>query len=192
MQRDFFETHNQYSYYQLSYQYDNEFGKTMEDDDEMNNEFIQRFKGYVYNTKGQIESFSTFTLDSQDPIEQTKVEYSYNSAGQLVGEIDSKRNDLGVVTPYHYAYIEYDDLGRITGSTALNQDVAPTESEKASHKTIFAYNTAGQVTQITYPLNTADEVKGLKYEYDSTGRIENVMAAVGTTDKTLRQYSYNC
>lgn len=47
MQRDFFKTHNQYSYYQLSYQYDNEFGKTMEDDDEMNNEFIERFKGYA-------------------------------------------------------------------------------------------------------------------------------------------------
>ncbi len=153
------------------------------------------FKTYFYNTKGQVATITTSILDpnnSTNSIEQTKVEYTYNSLDQMIGEIDSQRNALGEMTAYHYEYFEYDSLGQMTGATALNQAAIPTVSQKDGHKTSYSYNAAGQVTEITYPLNSTDEVKGLKYIYDGNGRITEVKANLGTIDKTLRTYAYDC
>ena len=149
------------------------------------------FKSYVYNAKGLLTETATSKMVSGSPEEQTKVAYTYNSNNQISDETDYMLNSSNVMTPYHYAFYEYDGLGRMTGAIALNQEAAPTPAVKDSHRTSYTYNAAGQVTEITYPLNTADEVKGLKYNYDSNSRISTVVAIVGTTDKTLRTYTYD-
>jgi len=45
-QHDFFSEHKNYSYYQLNYRLNNHLGKTMSDDDTMNEEFYKRFQNY--------------------------------------------------------------------------------------------------------------------------------------------------
>jgi RHS repeat-associated protein len=153
------------------------------------------FKTYEYNSKGQLVSISTYIPNTQvpeEPIEQTRAEYTYNSDNQKTGEIDYKLNAQGAMTAHHYEYFEHDSLGRVSGVIALNQEAAPTPAAKESHKTSYSYNSAGQVTDITYPLNTADEVKGLEYVYDGVGRITEVNAKLGTETKPLRTYGYDC
>ncbi|WP_041445071.1 DUF1430 domain-containing protein [Syntrophobotulus glycolicus] len=45
-QSDFFSEHKDYHYYQLNYRVDNHLGKTISDDETMNQEFYQRFQNY--------------------------------------------------------------------------------------------------------------------------------------------------
>ncbi len=149
------------------------------------------FKSYEYNDKGLLTEVTTSKMVSGSPVIQTRVIYNYNSDNQLSDETDYMLNSSGEMAAYYYAFYEYNGLGRMTGAIALNQEAIPTTADKDSHRTSYLYNASGQVTEITYPLNTADEVKGLKYNYDSNGRITTVVAKVGTTDKTLRSYTYN-
>ncbi|TGE39612.1 hypothetical protein E4K67_00970 [Desulfosporosinus fructosivorans] len=58
-QGDFFSEHKDYSYYQLNYRVDNHLGKTISDDDMINQEFYKRFQNYSLQYNDLTANFSS-------------------------------------------------------------------------------------------------------------------------------------
>ena len=77
-QRDFFERHKDYSYYQLNYKIDNHLGKSDEDETYMNQKFYQRFQDqslqYVDLT-GNFDSHYPVLLSNRTAIKEIKSIY---------------------------------------------------------------------------------------------------------------------
>ncbi len=147
------------------------------------------YKEYTYDEKNLVINICTYYGDNDL---QTKASYTYDDNDRLEQEVDSKLDANGDMTPYHYVYYEYDGLGRLTSCSELNQTTIPETTDINSHKLTYAYDTIGNVSEINYPLASGDEVKGIKYSYNSAGQISTISAKIGIQEKTIRSYSYDC
>lgn len=91
-QRGFFETHKDYSYYQLNYKMDNHMGKAEEDDLSMNQEFYQRFQGRSLQYVDLTENFdSLYPVLLNNRTSMKEIESIYPSMAATVEKLTKEK-----------------------------------------------------------------------------------------------------
>jgi YD repeat-containing protein len=130
---------------------------------------------YVFDTSGNVLS-KTQHLDAQTPVTWS---YTYNSFGEVL----TAQDPLGVVTKN-----EYDSKGNLT---CTSPDSAATTCSNAAIKTKFAYNTLGQLTQITDPRDTTGAPMKTNIAYYASGSGAGMISTITDAQSKVTTYAYD-
>lgn len=97
-QKDFFENHKEYSYYQLEYKIDNNLGKTYEDNLFMNQQFYQRFQEKSLQYVDLTENFdSTYPVLLNNKTSIQEIENIYPSIAKAIQK--AKEEKIYILLP---------------------------------------------------------------------------------------------
>lgn len=144
-------------------------------------------KNHVVDANGHASDFTfdqltgdmltkTQHLDDGTPVTWT---YTYNSFGEVL----TAQDPLGVVTKN-----EYDVQGNLT---CTSPDSAATTCSNAAIKTKFAYNTAGQLTQITDPRDTTQVPIKTNITYVASGNGAGMIQTITDAQSNVTTYAYD-
>src|SRR3989344_78036 len=127
---------------------------------------------YIYNRQG-----SVITITNPD---NSKVQYGYNSAGQLETVQRNESGDAGF-TPV-VININYNSTGQIIYMSYQNGVVAAN---------IYDQNKLYRLTNKTTTNSTATKLQDISYAYDNNGNITQLIDASQTANKKTANYSYD-
>lgn len=148
------------------------------------------YKEYEYNKRNLLTNVEYFESDGKSIL---VTEYNYDTNDKLTLMIDYKMNG-NAKDAYHYTYYEYDDLSRLSTYSEVNSSSTPSESVINKNKISYSYDINDKVTDINYA-DSNDEVKGLKFEYNSDGWLMKIKAKVKRTfilgEADYREYAYD-
>lgn len=113
-------------------------------------------------------------------------EYVYNDENQLVEAVDKHGE-----TPYRYTFYEHDKYGRIISVAEVNAESEPDNEEIEKAKLKYVYNVDDNIEKIYYPNNSADELKGIKFNYNKDKWIISIDALLSDDEaERIREYVY--
>lgn len=119
--------------------------------------------------------------------------YSYNEDDLLV-QVGDYNVTGNIPKAYRYTIYEYDALGRMTGYSEINKTSQPSECEIDENKIVYKYDIEDKLTEIRYPKNKGDKLKGIKFEYNDYKwlvRIRGIVNENGTeVTRDIREYEY--
>ena len=148
------------------------------------------YKEYKYNKRNLLTQVTYYSEDDKSTL---VTEYNYDNNDKLTSMIDYKMDGNNPVS-YHYTYYEYDNLNRLASYSEVNSSSTPSESIINKNKINYSYNSNDKVTDINY-IDSDDEVKGLKFEYNDDGWLMKIKAKIKRNfligEANYRDYTYD-